>query len=160
MKKKSLLVLLFSLFFLVACSDKPEEEDDSLKCPVGKESSYQKVSSSSFEYHDLIPGKGYYGRGSWSIAAHIQTKGSWLFDAGDAPVNVKYSSKCEDNVSAYIQIRPQSKKGTPDGWEKISNPSEGFTVPANYTCEVEYTSNYWSPKGDTCFEFYLYCCEE
>ena len=157
MKKKSLLVLLFSLFFLVACSDKPEEEDDSLKCPVGKESSYQKVSSSSTKDYDLVPGTGYYGRGSWSIAAHIQTKDSWYFLAGDAPVNVKYSSKCEDKVSNYVEIGP---KGTSVGWEKINNPSEGFTVPANTLCHVAYTSNYWSPKGDTCFEFYLYCCEE
>ncbi len=160
MKKKSLLVLLFSLFFLVACSDKPEEEDDSLKCPVGKESSYQKVSSSLNDHHDLIPGTGYYGRGIWSTLPHIQTKGSWYFDAGDAPVNVKYTSKCEDYISAYVQIRPKAKKGTPDGWEKITNPSEGFTVPANYTCEVAYTSNKIKTKSDICFEFYLYCCEE
>ena len=157
MKRKSLLVLFLSILFLASCANNTPEEDNSLKCPAGKKSDYQTVSESSTKYNDIAAGKAFYGSATWSSQPHIKTEGTWLFETSDTPVNVKYSSKCEDKVSSSVKIRPKSKKGTSGGWETISNPSDGFIVPADYNCSVDYTSNYWSTKHEICFEFYFYC---
>ncbi len=73
--------------------------------------------------------------------------------------NVKelYSSITIGSVSSWVEIRESKYEGTNDGWESIPEPSKGFTIPANYTCEVGYISDYINTSGDTCFEFYLYC---
>ena len=157
MKRKSLLVLFLSILFLASCANDTPEEDNSLKCPAGKKSDYQTISQSSTTYNDMVSGKAYYGRGIWSSQPHIATKGTWLFETGDTPVTVKFSSKCEDRVSSSVEIRPKNLKGTSGGWQTISKPSDGFIVPADYNCSVDFTSNYWSTKNDICFEFYLHC---
>ena len=163
MKRKSLLVLFLSVLVLASCANNPPiilPVDNSLKCPAGEKGDYQTVDSSSTEYNDITSGSAFYGRGIWSGRPTLKTEGTWLFKTGDSPVNVKYSSKCADKVSSSVQIRSSSPNGTSSGWQTISNASEGFSIPANYTCRIKYTSSYWSTSRDICFEFYLYCSNE